>query len=93
MRTPILLAVSLLLTSSAFAVVPEAPPTDAVKLSDVVGKVEARPEFAFIDQIEYSNGMYQVVFYMKDGAEVRMEYDVRTGLPVAPKVEAAKPAQ
>ncbi|GGD29149.1 PepSY domain-containing protein [Aureimonas glaciei] len=93
MRTPILFAVSLLFTTSALAVAPEAPPVDAIRLSEVVGKVEARPEFAFIDQIDYSDGVYQVVFYMKDGAEVRIEYDVRTGEPIVPKVESTKPAQ
>jgi hypothetical protein len=93
MRTPILIAFSLLLTTSAFAVAPEAPPANAVKLSEIVGKVEARPEFSFIDQISFSGGVYQVVFYMKDGAEVRMEYDVKTGAPIVPKVEASTPAQ
>ncbi len=94
MRMPSLLAISLLMTTSAFAVAPEAPPANAVKLSEIVTKVEARPEFSFIDQISFSGGVYQVVFYMKDGAEVRMEYDVKTGAPIVPKTEpSTAPAQ
>ena len=85
MRIASLAAISLLMTTSAFAVAPEAPPANAVKLSEIIGKVETRPEFAFIDQISYSGGIYQIVFYMRDGAEVRMEYDVRTGSPIVPK--------
>ncbi|RZI57929.1 MAG: PepSY domain-containing protein [Zymomonas sp.] len=95
MRTPAaLFAFSLLMTTGALAVAPEAPPANAAKLSDIVAKVETRPEFSFIDQVSYSGGVYQIVFYMKDGAEVRMEYDVRTGNPIVPKVAtSAAPAQ
>lgn len=91
MRIPTFVAISLLMTTGAFAVAPEAPPANAVKLSEIIGKVETRPEFSFIDQISFSGGIYQIVFYMKDGAEVRMEYDVKTGAPIVPKVEASTP--
>lgn len=93
MRILTLVALSLMSTSSAFAVATEAPPADGAKLSDIVAKIESRPDFLFIEQVDFASGKYQVIFYMVDGAEVRMEFDPVTGEPIAPKRASSTPKQ
>lgn len=55
------------------------PPKGSVKLSQVIASAEARPGFYAIKSLKYKDNQYEVLYYMEDGAEVRLNYDSKTG--------------
>ena len=55
------------------------PPPDSVKLSQVIARTEGRPGFYAIKSVSFSGGQYEIVYYMVDGAEVKLNYDAKTG--------------
>ncbi|MGX1101513.1 PepSY domain-containing protein [Amorphus sp. MBR-141] len=61
------------------------PPQGSVKLSQLVAATEGREGFYAIKSILYSKGEYEVVYYMSDGAEVRLNFDAKTGEVRPPK--------
>lgn len=80
---------SIPLAGTAFAVVSESPPPGSAKLSAILTSVEARPDFSFVNSVDYGSGRYQIVYYMSDGAEVRMEFDAMSGEPIKPEPAVA----
>ncbi|MEE2952936.1 MAG: PepSY domain-containing protein [Pseudomonadota bacterium] len=89
---PIIMALGLLTATSAFAQsdtrpdpLAKLPPANSVKLSQVIAKTEGRPGFYAIKSVSYSDGEYEIVYFMDDGAEVRMNYDAETGEARPPK--------
>lgn len=57
-------------------------PADGAKsLSEIVTAVEKRSNFAFIDEISIDKGIYEIIYYMTDGAEVKLHIDAKTGQP------------
>ncbi len=96
MKTPrqivLALCVSGLMTSAAVAATADKndplaslPPQGSVQLSQLIAKTEQRPGFYAIKSITYADGQYNVVYYMSDGAEVRLGYDAKTGDTRPPK--------
>lgn len=61
------------------------PPPDSIKLSAVIAEVERRPGFFGIESISFAEGEYRVVYFMADGAEVRINYDAKTGASRPPR--------
>ena len=61
------------------------PPPDSIKLSTVIEQVEGRPGFYGIESISFSDGEYRIVYFMADGAEVRINYDAKTGASRPPR--------
>ena len=62
---------------------PRLPPTDAMKLSEIIAKVEAREGFRYVDDVDWDDdGYYTVVYFTKDNAKVEINYDT-TGEPKA----------
>ncbi|MCO6389238.1 hypothetical protein [Aliihoeflea sp. 40Bstr573] len=61
------------------------PPPDSIKLSSVIAQVEKRPGYYGIDNISFADGEYRVVYYMDDGAEVRINYNAKTGASRPPR--------
>jgi hypothetical protein len=58
------------------------PPPDAKLLSEIVGKVEKRDGFRYIDEIRWnSDGFYEVVYFTTDKAKVEMNFNPVTGEP------------
>jgi hypothetical protein len=58
-----------------------APPQNAMKLSEIVAKVEKRDGFRYIDDIEWDDGLYEVTYYTTDRAKVEIRFDPVTGEP------------
>lgn len=58
-----------------------APPQNALKLSEIVAKVEQREGFRYIDEIEWDRGLYEVTYYTADKAKVEIRFDPVTGEP------------
>lgn len=61
--------------------VPSGPPPNAIKLSEIVTKIEKRPGFQFIERIVWFNDAYIVTFYTSEKARVEMHFDAVTGQP------------
>ena len=90
MRTILALVVSAATVSAAAAQLSpdprsDLPPQGSVRLSQVVAEIEGRPGFYAIKSLSYSRGEYEVIYYMSDGAEVRLNYDPKTAKVRPPK--------
>lgn len=58
---------------------PRVPPQNAKKLSEIVAKVEQRPGFRYISEIEWEDGGYSVTYFTSDNAKVEIDFDPMTG--------------
>jgi len=57
----------------------KAPPQDARKLSEIIARVEQRPDFRYISEVEWDDGGYDVTYYTGDNAKVEIKFDPVTG--------------
>ncbi len=58
------------------------PPDNAMKLSQIISKVEKRQDFRFVDEIEWNEGgYYDVTYYTTDKAKVEIKYNAVSGEP------------
>lgn len=57
------------------------PPKNAMKLSEIIAKVEQRDNFHYIDDIEWDDGGYDVTYYTNDKAKVEIKFDPVSGQP------------
>ncbi|HEY6629862.1 MAG TPA: PepSY domain-containing protein [Rhizobiaceae bacterium] len=58
------------------------PPANAMKLSEIVAKIEQRDGFRFISDIEWDrDGTYDITYYTSDNAKVEIKIDAATGQP------------
>jgi uncharacterized membrane protein YkoI len=75
----ILLAV--LVTTGAPAAA-DAPPEDALPLSEILRMIEERDDVRYFKEVEWDDdGYWEVEFYRTDGSEVEVGIDPRTGDP------------
>lgn len=58
---------------------PRVPPQNAMKLSEIVAKVEQRSGFRYISEIEWEDGGYSVTYFTGDNAKVEIDFDPVTG--------------
>jgi Peptidase propeptide and YPEB domain len=58
------------------------PPQNAMKLSQIVAKVEQRDHFQYISEIDWSrDGYYDIIYYTTDKAKVEVKINPQTGNP------------
>lgn len=76
----LLLAVALPATAIA-QTTPRVPPAGSVALSAILAKVEQRPGFQYVDEIEWEDGAYSIVYFTDDKAKVEIHFDPVTGEP------------
>ena len=57
------------------------PPKNAMKLSEIIAKVEQRNNFHYIDDIDWDDGGYEVTYYTNDKAKVEIKFDPVSGEP------------
>lgn len=57
------------------------PPQNAKKLSEIIAKVEQRPDFRYIDEVDWDDGVYDVTYYTTDNAKVEIKFDPVTAQP------------
>jgi hypothetical protein len=61
---------------------PPIPPSNAIKLSQIVGKIEQRPQFQYVSEIEWNeDGYYDITYMTDDKAKVEIKIDAVTGNP------------
>lgn len=58
------------------------PPVGALSLSQIIAQIESRPDFAFIKDIDWEDGRYDVEYRTRDGRDRNLKVDPRTGRPV-----------
>ncbi|MBS4045540.1 MAG: PepSY domain-containing protein [Alphaproteobacteria bacterium] len=61
---------------------PDGPPVGALSLSQIITQIESRPDFAFIKDIDWEDGRYEVEYRTRDGRDRNLKVDPRTGRPV-----------
>ncbi|WP_310180378.1 PepSY domain-containing protein [Mesorhizobium sp. BE184] len=74
----LVLAASPALAQSA-APAPDVPPANGKKLSEIIAKVEKRPDFRYISEVSWDDGGYDVTYYTTDNAKVEMKFDAVSG--------------
>ncbi|WP_040708303.1 PepSY domain-containing protein [Oceanibaculum indicum] len=76
-----ILALSFVIASAGLAEARDMqPPADAMPLSQIVAKIEQRPDFRYIDDLEWDDdGYYEIEYRTKEGGEVRLKLDPKTG--------------
>jgi hypothetical protein len=57
------------------------PPANAMKLSEIIARVEKRPGFQYVERVTWFNDAYIVVFYTTEKARVEIHFDPTTGQP------------
>jgi len=58
------------------------PPAKAMKLSEIIAKIEQRDGFRYISDIEWDReGTYDITYYTSDNAKVEIRIDSATGEP------------
>ena len=55
------------------------PPENAKKLSEIIAKVEQRPDFRYIGEVNWNDGGYEVTYYTTDNAKVEIKFDPVSG--------------
>ncbi|WEX10025.1 PepSY domain-containing protein [Chelativorans sp. AA-79] len=59
------------------------PPENAMKVSEIVAKIEARPDFRYLDEVDWDgDGYYQITYFTNDKAKVEMRINPVTGEPI-----------
>ena len=58
---------------------PREPPPNSKKLSEIVAKVEQRPDFRYIGEVDWDDGGYEVTYYTTDNAKVEIKFDPVSG--------------
>jgi len=64
------------------AIPPGGPPEGALSLSQIIAQIESRPDFAFIKDIDWDDGRYEVEYRTREGRDRTLKVDPRTGRPV-----------
>lgn len=58
------------------------PPENALKLSEIVVKIEQRADFRYVSDIEWNReGYYDITYFTGDKAKVEIKIDAVSGQP------------
>ena len=58
------------------------PPESAPKVSEIIAKIESRPDFRNLESIEWQEeGYYEITYHTSDKARVEIKIDAATGQP------------
>lgn len=61
---------------------PDGPPAGSLSLSQIILQIESRPDMAFIRDIDWQDGRYEIEYRTRDGRDRVLKVDPRTGRPV-----------
>lgn len=61
---------------------PSGPPAGSLSLSQIIIQIESRPDYAFIKDIDWRDGCYEVEYRTRDGRDRNLKIDPRTGRAV-----------
>lgn len=88
MRTSAALLLTSLLMAVTIAAAPaqeaknKLPPENAPKVSEIIAKIESRPDFRNLESVEWQEeGYYEITYHTSDKATVEIKIDAATGQP------------
>jgi DNA-binding LytR/AlgR family response regulator len=55
------------------------PPANALKVSDIIARVEKRQNYQYIERLQWFNDAYIITYYTTDRARVEIHVDPVTG--------------
>lgn len=55
------------------------PPEGSMPLSAIIAQIENEPGFAYFDEIEFDDGVWEIEYYRADGAKVSVDVDPMHG--------------
>lgn len=59
---------------------PPIPPENAMKLSEIVARIETRDQFRYVIEITWDrDGYYNIIYFTSDKAKVEIHIDPATG--------------
>lgn len=61
---------------------PAGPPAGSLSLSQIIIQIESRPDMAFIRDIDWRDGRYEIEYRTRDGRDRVLKVDPRTGRPI-----------
>lgn len=61
---------------------PGGPPAGSLSLSQIIIQIESRPDHAFIKDIDWRDGRYEIEYRTRDGRDRVLKVDPRTGRPI-----------
>ena len=61
--------------------VPGGPPAGSLSLSQIILKVEGQPDFGFVQQVSWRNGVWRIAYRTRQGELRLVQADARTGMP------------
>jgi hypothetical protein len=61
------------------ALADDRPPEGSIPLSTIIAQIESEPGFAYIDEIEFDDGAWEIEYYRADGAKVSVDIDPVNG--------------
>ncbi|MFN4311610.1 MAG: hypothetical protein ACK4FK_13580 [Ferrovibrio sp.] len=61
---------------------PDGPPAGSLSLSQIIIQIESRPDMAFIRDIDWQDGRYEIEYRTRDGRDRVLKIDPRTGRPI-----------
>jgi hypothetical protein len=72
-----------LCTSAAFAQSDgKIPPENGKKVSEIIAQIEGRPDFRYLENVEWSrDGYYEITYHTADKAKVEIKIDAASGQP------------
>ena len=59
------------------------PPETALKASEIIARIESRPDFRYLDEVGWDEqGYYEIIYFTNDKARVEIKINPVTGEPV-----------
>lgn len=75
-------SLAFLATAGHAAAQEELPPENGKKLSEIIATVEARPDFRYLEAVEWDRqGYYEITYHTADKAKVEIKIDAASGQP------------
>lgn len=58
------------------------PPENGPKASEIIAKIEGRPDFRYLESVDWDEqGYYEITYHTSDKAKVEIKIDGTTGQP------------
>ena len=58
------------------------PPEHGQKVSEIIARIESRPDFRYLESVEWDRqGYYEITYHTADKAKVEIKIDAATGQP------------
>jgi uncharacterized membrane protein YkoI len=75
-------SLAILATAGHAAAQEKLPPENGKKLSEIIATIEARPDFRYLESVDWERqGYYEITYHTADKARVEIKIDAASGQP------------